>query len=457
MTITAISDEIHHPVMGSRVRTRKAIVLIILAVVSAALIAPTSAGAVRSEFFGIAQGPPISNADIGGIQRAHVRTMRYLFKWASVQPKRCCFNWGVQDKLMGRLVARGIRVVPALWGSPSWAESYPAKPPIDKLTAWQTFLKAFVSRYGPGGSYWPHFRTNYPGKAPLPVRAYQIWNEPNLKNYWLPYPAPRDYGKLLKASSAAIRGKYPKAQIVLGGMPGYGNVHAWDFLNQLYDRVAGVKSYFDVTALHPYGTRLDSVKTEIHRFRDAMTSHADGATQLWITEIGWGSAPAGALNMGLQGQARMLNRAYKMVLTNRRPWNVQRLFWYRWRDPQKSYATGCTFCATAGLLKHGYTAKPALSVFKRFTAETTPPVATITSGPSHGATIANPTPTFKFTANEPGSTFQCRVDGNPFNACTAPYKTAPLANGSHRFSVRAIDAPGNVGARTLRSFTVDAP
>ena len=133
MTITAISDEIHHPVMGSRVRTRKAIVLVILAVVSAALIAPKSAGAVRSEFFGIAQGPPISNADIGGIQRAHVRTMRYLFNWASVQPKRCCFNWGVQDKLMGRLVAHGIRVVPALWGSPSWAESYPAKPPIDKL------------------------------------------------------------------------------------------------------------------------------------------------------------------------------------------------------------------------------------------------------------------------------------------------------------------------------------
>ena len=242
--------------MGSWVRIRWAIVLVNLVVVTAALIAPKSAVAVRSEFFGISQGPPISDADLGGIQRARIHTMRYLFSWASVQPKPCCFNWGGQDRLMGRLVAHGIRVVPALWGSPSWAESYPARPPIDKLPAWQTFLRRFARHYGPGGSYWPRFRARYPGKTPLPVQAYQIWNEPNLKNYWIPYPAPTQYGKLLKASSTAIKGEYPKAKIVLGGMPGYGNMNAWDFLDQLYD--AGAKQYFDVAALHPYaptGTR----------------------------------------------------------------------------------------------------------------------------------------------------------------------------------------------------------
>jgi Big-like domain-containing protein/hemolysin type calcium-binding protein/putative glycosyl hydrolase len=443
--------------VGSRVRARKAIVLVILAVASAALIAPTSAGAVRSEFFGIAQGPPISNADLGGIQRAHVRTMRYLFSWASVQPKQCCFNWGSQDKLMGRLVAHGIRVVPALWGSPSWAETYPARPPIDKLTAWQTFLKAFVGRYGPGGTYWPHFRIKYPGKTPLPVHAYQIWNEPNLRKYWIPYPDPTQYGKLLKASSVAIKGKYPKAQIVLGGTPGYGDTNAWDFLSRLYDQVAGVKSYFDVAALHPYGSTRDKVKTEIEKFRDAMTSHGDGATPLWITEIASGSARAadGGLNKGLQGQATMLKGTYKMVLANRNAWNVQRLFWYHWRDPLKSHATGCTFCATAGLLNHDYSAKPALSVFKSFTAETTPPVATIISGPSDGATIANPTPTFKFTSTEPGSTFECRLDSGSYAACGPPLTTPHLADGSHAFSVRATNPAGNLGPEASRTFTVD--
>jgi RTX calcium-binding nonapeptide repeat (4 copies)/Bacterial Ig-like domain/Glycosyl hydrolase catalytic core len=441
--------------MGGRARSRRAIVLVSLVVVSAALIAPGSAGAVRSEFFGIAQGPPISNADLGGIQRARVRTMRYLFSWASVQPKRCCFNWAVQDRLMGRLVAHGIRVVPALWGSPSWAESYPARPPIDKLTAWQTFLKRFAGRYGPGGSYWPHFRATYPGKTPLPVQAYQIWNEPNLRKYWIPYPAPTQYGKLLKASSTAIKGEYPNAQIVLAGEPGYGDMNAWDFLDQLYD--TGAKSYFDVAALHPYGSTRDKVKTEIQKFRDVMTSHADGATQLWITEIASGSAPAagGGLNRGLQGQATMLKGTYKMVLTHRKTWNVQRLFWYHWRDPLTSHATGCTFCATAGLLKHNYTPKPALSVFKSFTAETTAPVAAIISGPSEGAAISNPAPTFEFTSPEPGSTFECRLDSGSYSGCSPPLRTPHLADGSHTFSVRATDAAGNVGPEASRAFTVD--
>ena len=443
--------------MGGRMRTRRAIVLVSVALVSAALIAPTSAGAVRSEFFGIAQGPPISDADLGGIQRAHVRTMRYLFSWASVQPKQCCFNWGGQDRLMGRLVARGIRVVPALWGSPSWAERYPAQPPIDKLTAWQTFLKAFVGRYGPGGTYWPHFRTEYPGKAPLPVQAYQIWNEPNLRKYWIPYPAPTQYGKLLKASSTAIKGQYPKAQIVLGGTPGYGDMNAWDFLNQLYSQVAGVKSYFDVAALHPYASTRDKVKAEIQRFRDVMKSHADEATQLWVTEIASGSAPAadGGLNKGLQGQATMLKRTYKMVLTNRETWNVQRLFWYHWRDPLKSHATGCTFCPTAGLLNHDYSPKPALSAFKSFTAETTPPVATIITGPSEGATTANPTPTFEFPSSEPGSTFECKLDSGSYSGCSPPLKTPRLSDGSHTLSVRATDPAGNLGPEAARTFTVD--
>ena len=90
-------------------------------------------------------------------------------------------------------------------------------PPIDKLAAWQNFLKRFARRYGPGGSYWPRFSAKHPGKTPLPVQAYQIWNEPNLRKYWIPYPAPTQYAKLLKASSTAIKGESPKAQIVLGG------------------------------------------------------------------------------------------------------------------------------------------------------------------------------------------------------------------------------------------------
>jgi Bacterial Ig domain/Bacterial Ig-like domain/Right handed beta helix region len=87
-------------------------------------------------------------------------------------------------------------------------------------------------------------------------------------------------------------------------------------------------------------------------------------------------------------------------------------------------------------------------------ADTTPPDTTITSGPS-GATNDS-TPSFAFTASESGSTFQCRVDSGAYAACTSPWTTPALADGSHTVNVRATDAAGNNDASpATRSFTVD--
>ncbi len=51
---------------------------------------------------------------------------------------------------------------------------------------------------------------------------------------------------------------------------------------------------------------------------------------------------------------------------------------------------------------------------------------------------------FKFSANEPDSTFECRVDQKPFKPCGSPKTVKHLEEGKHKFKVRAIDAVGNV-------------
>jgi hypothetical protein len=69
-----------------------------------------------------------------------------------------------------------------------------------------------------------------------------------------------------------------------------------------------------------------------------------------------------------------------------------------------------------------------------------PPDTTITKGPKNKT--KKKAATFEFTANEPGATFECSLDGGAFAPCTSP-DTIKVKKGKHTFAVRAKDAAGN--------------
>jgi hypothetical protein len=92
-----------------------------------------------------------------------------------------------------------------------------------------------------------------------------------------------------------------------------------------------------------------------------------------------------------------------------------------------------------------------------FTVDNTPPVTSLDSGPgSTGDAIAD----FTFSSNEPGGTFECKLDGpgattGTFTTCTSPKSYPGLANGDYTFSVRAIDAANHTGNTvTTPTFSV---
>jgi hypothetical protein len=89
-----------------------------------------------------------------------------------------------------------------------------------------------------------------------------------------------------------------------------------------------------------------------------------------------------------------------------------------------------------------------------WTVDAAPPTASITSGPN-GYVAAN-NATFGFTSADGGATFECKLDGLAYGACTSPTSYTGLTAAAHTFTVRAIDDLGNVGNPAQRTWTVDA-
>jgi hypothetical protein len=73
-------------------------------------------------------------------------------------------------------------------------------------------------------------------------------------------------------------------------------------------------------------------------------------------------------------------------------------------------------------------------------------------------TIEGEAPPFTFASDEPGSRFDCAIDGGEFAACTSPWSSVGVGAGTHTLTVRAIDSQDNVDSSpATRSFTVAAP
>jgi hypothetical protein len=75
-------------------------------------------------------------------------------------------------------------------------------------------------------------------------------------------------------------------------------------------------------------------------------------------------------------------------------------------------------------------------------ADKSPPQTTIDKGPKRKTT--RQATTIRFSSDEPGSRFECKLDKGKFKPCSSPRKVKRLRKGKHRFVVRAIDPAGNV-------------
>lgn len=97
------------------------------------------------------------------------------------------------------------------------------------------------------------------------------------------------------------------------------------------------------------------------------------------------------------------------------------------------------------------------SAYVLYYVDTVAPDTSITSGPADGVVTGERNASYVFTApGESSPTYQCKLDGAVWSACTSPYALTGLTDGAHTVQVRGKDEAGNFDPTpAMRTLTVE--
>ena len=206
-----------------------------------------------------------------------VKWTRVLAGWPNVEKEKGQFDWSRLDTAIDALLRFSITPFVTItngnsmytgigrYDDPKLAAIYgdsPA-PPVEPeaIEAWLEFVSATIDRYKDRIQYW------------------EIWNEPNHRNYWGAPPNGDDYGNLVRVSSERIRSLYPEAKIIAGSTAGISP----DFTDQFLNR-CDPKS-IDIISFHNYGNRPEERVYRMAEFRKVLDKH-NPKLEVWQGECG---------------------------------------------------------------------------------------------------------------------------------------------------------------------------
>ena len=265
---------------------------------------------------------------------AGIKWAREEITWARVEPQRGQWNWDLYDQAVDTASAHGISLFGLLDYWTDWTQPYTS----DGIRDFCEYVRHTVSRYKER------------------VRHWEIWNEPNLKQFWA--GTPEQYAELLNASALTCKRADPTCRVI--GICTSGT----DL--RFIEKVAslGGLENVDIVSVHPYRyPRTPEESDLIGELRNAsgLLRRLKRSIPLWVTEIGY-PTHAGENGSDPAQQARMLVRSYLQCIASR---VVEKVFWYDYRDDGEDVNYNEH---NFGILKRDFTPKPAYTAFSVMTA-----------------------------------------------------------------------------------------
>jgi hypothetical protein len=309
--------------------------------------------------------------------RHGVQSVRMAFSWAEAQPYASWADvpadqisnfvdvggvptdWTPTDELVNLAALYRLRLLPVVMYAPGWdsATNIHGIPAPALASPYANFLTALIQRYGPNGAYW------VPGAPRLPIRQWQIWNEPDVYYYW-PNTTLGTYLALLKAAHTAIVKADPGAQTVLGALAN----NSWDYLAQIY-KVPGARSLFDTVAINPFTSTPRRVMRILELARRTMNAAGDRLKPLLATEVGWPSArgqPGAHWDWDTTetGQARKVAALLPLLAADRKALRLRGFYYYTWVSDH-TLGNDWNYAGLLQLVAGQAVPKPALAAFTR--------------------------------------------------------------------------------------------
>ena len=285
-------------------------------------------------------------------REAGVAWTREELPWDLIEPNDDDFR-GVYDADLRLAAEQGFGIIGVLLTTPAWARDGTCAgnywcPPAD-VNEYAEFAAWMVERYDGDG------RDDAPGSPR--VAYWQIWNEPNDTALWPdigggPNARKLRYGQLLVAAYQAIKAADPTATVLSGGVYIYdgscagGLCDGLNFFNAeggVFRQVPAARQAFDIFAIHPYIPdrrpddpaipRIITVEGRIRNTRAWLDNPAVGRPDapLWISELGWCTAPGacpGGAQISEAQQANYLVRSLVIAQQN----GVQHASWFQLED-----------------------------------------------------------------------------------------------------------------------------